>query len=387
MALPETLHGTKRASVALVFALLLGTAANAELRRFEATVQSEVQRFLGGEPTDYDEAFKQFPGVTTSNLPMTAEANLVYTDGEGTVTALGNATTTFSDPRRSEDPSPEEFGLVATAFSNDASFSHEVRGKATETRDIVFTAADIGRPDGTAIRVRSRFFVDGIMVIWAAEGVTDIRQTTASVRITITQKRPDAEPVTVLETEIKAAGTADGKTVLFASGAVQPENLGTFEVTGAAIGAATGTEVNFGTVRPVQIPETAIPYEYDTAVGESFQLTATVEVLATDQAGGHGAAVALGLPLEEIGRYIDEATQTHFGTGVVNLIEIKQATTLRPQVPLRGARGIEITVLDEAQTNGLPAGLPALCGPIGVESFLMLAAMGCFLLSHSRRRR
>lgn len=363
-----------------VATMLWTSVANGEIRSFAATVESEVKEFAGGSPSDSEFAFDSFPGVSTSNLPMNTQVGFSRTGPDGAVVAEGRAVTTFSDPRLSALPSPEEFGISSLTVSSDASLSHNSRCKTTETRTIVFTAADTGLADDTAIRVRSQFFLDGIAVLWTTASVSDLSNVWTTLHLDIVQERPDAVSVTVLTADITLTGAPEEKAILQTAGAVTADNLIILDLNGAVS--------DLSAVQGVLIPDIAIPYEYDTAVGESFTLKATVEAVSNSEPGGHGAAVVLGVPLLDLAQLINNVTGGTAGTLLTDLAKTT-SQTVRPKAPLLAGKDLEIRALGTSPDDD-PFGvnerlLRPLCGTLGLEVPLMLAVSGTMMFMGRRR--
>jgi len=358
-----------------VFVGILGccVAARAEIRQFSATVEGRVQELRGASPSDSDYAFDSFPGISTSNLPMTTNAGFTRSDSSGTVVAVGRAITPFSDPRLSAQPSPEEFGISAAAYASDAQISYESRSTATETREIVFTAADTGLADGTPIRVRSRFFVDGIAVLWTSAGVSDLSGVNAALRIEVTQNRQSTGTVTVLTTDASLAGTPDDRSSLDANGALHEGGLVRLDLNGAV------PELN--AVQAILIPEVAIPYEYEATVGETFTLKATVEAVVNNRPGGRGAGVVLGAPLNELANLVSQVAGIGAGESFAGSLAIA-SDAARSKLPPAPRQTTEIIPLAES-TNGTL--LPPPCGALGMETALLGMALGCVARFRPRR--
>ncbi|MGB9626859.1 MAG: hypothetical protein ACPMAQ_18560 [Phycisphaerae bacterium] len=357
----------------LVGALGCCAAARAEIRQFSATVEGRVQELRDGSPSDSDYAFDSFPGISTSNLPMTTDAGFTRSDPSGTVVAAGRAITTFSDPRLSEQPSPEEFGISAVAYASDAQLSYESGSTATETREIVFTAADTGLADGTLIRVRSRFFVDGIAVLWSSAGVSDLSGMNATVRIEVTQNRESTGTVTVLTTDASLAGTPDDGSALETSGALGEGRLVRLDLNGAV------RELN--AVQAILIPDVAIPYEYEATVGETFTLKATIEAVVNNRPGGRGAGVVLGAPLSELANLVSKVAGIGVGESFAGSLAVA-SDAARSKLPPAPRQSTEIIPLAE-NTNA--AVLPPLCGALGLETALLGIALGSVAWFRPRR--
>lgn len=358
---------------AVIAALLTTGPVIAEIRQFGATVESEVAEFTPAGSGDLDFAFERFPGVSTSNLPMTAEARVVRRDAAEQPVAEGRATTTFTDPRLSQTQSPEEFGISAAAMTLDASNYFRSRSAATESRTIVFTPSEVGLADGTPIRVRSQFFLDGLLVLWNRQVGGTLAEAYGRVRVEVVASGADGSGrSTVLSAEIELSGTADGAAELTTGGAVRNDNLVSLDLSGLV--------EPFGAIHTTLIPYIAIPYEYDAVVGEPIVLEALIEGTAVNRPDGSGAAVVLGVAPEALASLVNELSGTNAGDLLAQTLTNARATAPAPKEPLPAAEGDEITPRDQADLRTLWP----FCGGLGIESLVGALLMGT--LFSTRRR-
>ena len=356
--------------------LLYGSpAALAVVDTIDATVTAEVRAFSGGAQSDSDLAFEDLT-ETTGNLPLVAEVELFRPDQEE---AGATAITIFQDPRATLFPDPDEFSLAVGAFSLTPSLSYQARSNSTEDREITFLAGDIGAADGTSLEARSQFFVDGLLLIWGDVGQTDLTGTLAELTLSVEQTLPtDAGPNVALSAGLRVVGQSDGSVTVTATGGLGLENVTVVDLTGLS-----GNTL--GAAHAVIIPATtALPYIYPAQVGETFVLKAEIEAEAHCQPNT-GAAVELGVPLLDLAALINNVTGGQVGDPFQQFLQLtldSSPPAAKPLLP--AAQGTTVTV-----TGGGPAigtFLP-FCGPMGIESVLLLTlfAMAAGLLSRRAR--
>lgn len=343
--------------------VLVGAAApaNGAILSFSADVESEVREFFEGTVTDTDVAQESFPAGTTDTLPMEAFAQLGVPAGVETVPAIGRAVTQFNDPRLSTQPSPEEIGVTAIVYSRDPYVFHEARCSATETRTVQFSPAEVFRNNGALVGMQSRFFVDGVLLVWGDTEGTDLSGVDATLRIRVESNRPGVGPITVLSGELVAEGQADGSVVSRTSGSVFSSGVVSVNIGGSALGPAV--------LQAIAIPDLVVPYPYEAVVGESFTLTAKVDAFVRTRPGGRGAAVVLGVPIDELASAVEQVA------GVIGAEAVRDSLAARGILPGKavGTSGADaaLDVLEEPRGGKLPF-FPA-CGLFGAESLVLLA--------------
>jgi len=358
-------------SIALV--LLAVAPAAALVETIDATVTSEIQQFLGAELINSDLAFKDLQD-TAVNLPLSASTGFVERDGEE-VFSVGDATTSFTDPRLSSGLDPDEFGIDVVVASRESSYRYTGRSAATETRQIVFTPGEIGRVAGTEVEVTSEFFVDGLVMIVGNWSGLDQGTTLAEMTLSVVQTLPDSEePSTVLEASLSLVSQPDGTATLQTSGSITPDNV-------ILIDASSFIE-EFESAYFVLIPNTGIRYTFPSRVDEQFILDAAIEGRVQNQTETV-AVVALGVPIEDFLEVISEATGEDVSDELGSAVTFLIGNSGPPLKPLPATlKGMEERVLESPGLFGLP--WPA-CGAMGVESLLLTGFLPLVLVRFRRR--
>lgn len=347
--------------IAVLCALTWVPIAGAVVQSIDATVVAEVKQFVDGQVLNSDYAFQALD-QTTGNLPLIVVAELPGEEGHDE-NAGAVASTFFFDPRLSTEPDPDEFGLDVSVYSLLDNVLYQGRSHATETRQITFTESDINRPAGTALEIRSFFFLDGYLVVWTDAETADLSGTMAEVVLSVEQIRSE-QSGQVLDARLLLEGQADGSVALGAEGALSVENVVLMEMI---------HEIpELGRVYVVVIPDIAIPYLYRANVEEAFVLKADISVRAHGQPMT-GASVALGLPLQGLTELINRITgELTTGEQFQGLLDESVKNSPPASMPLRADNTNLIRVVGELPTTGL---LPPLCGGMAVELVYVLAGL------------
>ncbi|GMV97141.1 MAG: hypothetical protein AMXMBFR83_15000 [Phycisphaerae bacterium] len=359
--------------------LVLGVgspSALAIVTTLQATVSSEVRQTVDGATVNGDSAFDALD-VTTFRLPLMASSRLFVEGGEPAASAVGKvaaaATAQFSDPRINQNDTPNEFSLDVIGFSDTPESVVTGQGLSTETREIIFRAEDVSLASGTAVEARSFFFLDGILLLLAKPGHSDLSGAVSRLSIRVVQQRAEAEPATVLDATVTLTGNADGSATLAVDGALVPENVTTFGLT-------SGGLID-GTLQAVVLPGLAIPYVYPANVDETFTLRA--EISTSFEAGpGTGAAGILGDAVGDLVALIEDALGEDLADDFTGGLGLGLAGA-----PAPSARLIADSTATTLKVVGNSRGISLLpnCGLFGVEA--ALAAFGWLGLASCRRRR
>ena len=107
----------KHALIAVAVMLIAAPPINAVVQTIDATVTAKVEEYGRTGLVNSDTAFEDLDD-STSNLPLIADVEFMHTD-ENEELAGASAITTFNDPRLSQTPDPNEFGIDVNTFSQD----------------------------------------------------------------------------------------------------------------------------------------------------------------------------------------------------------------------------------------------------------------------------
>jgi len=350
--------------LAITMVLCVTGSTQAVVETIDATVSAEVREFLGSDVINSDSAIESL-GETTSNLPLMVEAILQQTS---TAHTGAGVKTVFSDPRTTLSPDPNEFGIAVVGCSTNDDVAYVAVGSASETRNVIFTADEMGASEGTALTANSYFYLDGLLLIWSEQGSADLTGTSASMSLSVEQRRPgDDRGTTVLQASLSLAGPSSGgmnvplggDVTFTASGDLCSENVIQMDISDLL--------PELGIVQLVIIPDIAIPYPYAAAVAEPFTLRARIEGEAHNRPQT-GAAVMLGVSLDELSDMIDNLTgQSEVGAELDLIIQGLLSAGLMPAKPLPDSDGATKVTL-EPQAHWLPFVPSSFCGMLGAES-------------------
>lgn len=359
--------------VPFVLGLVQANRALGEILSSSATVATNVQELVNGAPgsvslddRDVDSQAEDFSAHAASAIEST--------DLNGELVGMGQSFSDFDDPRRLDQPNPEEFGLEVACYSNDAGVSYIIESNATESRDIVFTSAGsvVAEPeieferDGTAT-VESRVFITGAVVFWSMEAAKDLTDMQAKLDVVVSR---DGTETPLFETSLAIAGTTDGQVDSTTEGALQSDlvtldelaELGLDEDSLAVLEALERE----GTLQVIAIPSQEHAYRYQVTADESFKITAELRARVQNAPDGTGVAIVLGRSFENLIDVIEQAIPELNGGAVQRSINAAVA-----------AREIGF-VDDSPSTQGM-------CGAMGSSGVAMLA-MGLAFVGPMRRR-
>ncbi len=371
---PFRVAGCRAMLAALAWSVAVAGPSRAAVTSFDATIESEVVEFNGDQQVSSDFAREDLD-QTTPNLPLVAVAELSRTGEDELPVAAGGVTTTFSDPRRRNTPDPDELGLDLAVFSRSPVISYSGHSSITETRQVVFTAEEMAEPAGTPLTIRSRFFLDGLLMLWGEEGQTDLSGTRTEIHLNVVQSGgelpADEELLTV---SLLLEGHADGTLTVTPGGALEIGNVVVLDM--------SGTVGGFGSLHVVVLPNLSIPYTYEALVDEPFQLEAHIEG-TTRCRPGTGASAVLGVPLLELVALVNsvDTGQGDLLGGLLDGIITENPTASKP---LNAPAG-ETIIVGRSARGLLP--LSGLCGALGVEVLGIALLCGAAVsLTRSYRR-
>lgn len=354
----------------------LAKGASAAVLSISASVSTNVQELLNGSPgsvsLDSRSADSSAPEFSAHAVSL-----LESTDLAGALVGMGQAFSDFEDPRRLDQPNPEEFGLEAACYANAADVSYSIESDAVEARTIVFTSAGsaVAAPeiefaaDGTAT-AESRVFITGAVVFWSMESARDLTSVLARVDVSVSR---DGVEDPLFDTSLAVAGDSNGRIRITTEGPLRTESVTLEELAQLGLDedslAVLEALEREGTLQVIAIPSQEHAYLYGVVADESFVLTAELKALVRNAPGGTGVAVVLGRPFENLADAIASALPELNGRNVERSINAAVA-----------ARDIGLVVEPTRSRT-------ALCGAMGPGTVGLLGAGFTFLNTLRRKKR
>ncbi|MBI5864506.1 MAG: hypothetical protein HZB38_08360, partial [Planctomycetes bacterium] len=276
------LRRPSRALCVLAAVGLASATAWGEVVSFSGKAEASITEHVAAASSRSDSASLAYPG---SSLPLQVLAQL-STDASQYPSA-GAVAAQFADP--TTDPAnPEEFAINLTLNSVAADVAYDGTAIAEETREIVFSAGELGLAAAAGVpqTVRGRLAIDGALTIIAADTTRDL--TGSSVKLTVTvEQATESSTETVFTGAVELAGRPDADVAVLAEGSFPTSRL--------ILSNLAGLGADFGVFHVVIIPNITIDYNYTATVGTPLKLTARVRidagahdldhVLAVDQRG------------------------------------------------------------------------------------------------------
>jgi len=332
-------------------------SATATVIEYNGTVELERDYNLASVPE------------TASAPPVVARAQLDRLDKDEFVTAGGQVVAVFDRPNFSGLGTPNDAGLDLGAFSEDNETGWFVQGTVNETRTVVLGANEVGSSQlsGGRGRVRSRLVLSGVLLILSSHAGADLSQVEARFRFTIVQRETGREPVELLTGSVALVGGPDGSVeVVRGAGALSSVFLPLVE--------APEIIPELPIVKAVPFAGVNIPYEYEAAVGEAFDLELSVEAHVQTMPGGTGAAAVFGVPVEGLSSVLARVKRSDLGARVASAIGKQVDTTGR--------------AYEDAGGGGVPWLFSpfSMCGLLGAETLITGVVVGGFSLKRARRR-
>ncbi len=310
----------------------LASAGMAAVLDLSAMVESTLQERVSGGGGSSDSAFEEYPGTATT-LPMEARSALTRFGSSEQVVAAGVARALFNDPRLSDQATPQDFGIDMALSSNDPATSYSARARSKEDRTVQLSPGELLQTAGTEVGLRSQFYLNGAVVVWASSPTADLTGLEAVVTLRVVQQRADESQQTVLEASVRVTGAEAGQVNLQAEGAIGEDNLVSLDLAGV-LGAIDGAEIQ--RLQVVVFPNMVLNYSYAAAVGETFTLNAELDVQAANLPGGTGVAAVFGVPFEALGQVVGDVIDETTGAALQGSIGAAIAAAPAPAVPLTG---------------------------------------------------
>jgi len=335
--------------------VLPAAVSRAAILEVKAVVSGKVLRVTGGFPVEEVVQEIHVP-EDTAVLPVEALASISLANDPAGFRGQGLARVRFDDPLLTVAGVPEELNLEVVSYSTSPDTLFVSTGRIVETRRVVFTPEETGRPPGGVVSLNSQFFIRGAAVLWSAKTDADLTDLEALFTVMVRKTVPGQSPQTVLEAAGIVSGELGGEITVDANGGLTPESLLPSNLTGQV--------VDVGNVRAVVIPNLSLPYFYEAVVGEEFVLEATFEIELGGLTNRRGGSVVLGGPFAELGPVVDDVAQKEIG------FRIQTAANDRMH--------------EQSRLPSLPPVIYSLapaCAPMGVElvGLALLAGMFCLV--------
>jgi hypothetical protein len=332
-------------------------AANAEILSIRGSAEALLTETRFNQAGDRDEVVEQFP-ETSAVLPIRVVADLL---AGGEELAAARAAVQFADPLELDQPNPEEFAINLALNSVTENTRYETRARAREIREVRFTAAELSATDGETVPIAGRLFLDGALAVFSTDAARDLfgANVTVTVRITQTTSAGDDE---IFAGSISLHGGIDGTATASASGQLPTDTLILSDL-------ATVSD-EFAAFHVLIIPPLNIPYAYNAVVGETFTLTATVEVTATNLEREVGVAALIGTPADALEAVISATAGADPAA--------KMLSAIRAERDAPAGAPLDVGAPVDAA--------PPLCGLFGLETLAAAPLLGAWSFASSRRR-
>ncbi len=361
----ERMKSVRWAVVGLVFLFMPAErrAAQAEVVHVSAHLESSVQELSGGSVVQSDFAAFDFPSSTLF-LPLAARTFLDRLNALGLPVSGGQGLTVFQDAAAGVGRVPTDFGMDLAAFSDTPGSAWMVDGMAVQHRRIILHPVETANFPGATIDVVSSLFLSGLLTLAAVSHDVDMTGARAEIMFRITQERPGASSVVVLEGSAALIGGVGGSAHVETSGVVRPALHSVVTLDSLIPEFPVIHAVVFNASRPAD----RYPYVYQPVVDEEFDLVLEFFGLLHVPATGVGGAVVFGLPPASFGDLFQGLQNPIVGARMQDVM----ASLMDNQYPA-----------SDAPADGLPAGL---CGMLGLEFIGLFAVAGVGAALLGRRR-
>lgn len=358
-------HWLNVAVLALACAAL---PARAGVIGFSSDATVSVQELVDGVPGSFSSDGRFWDGEADV-LPLEAFTVLRVQGLDGLDLARGEGTSIFEDPRRLDEPNPQEFALEVAAFSRGEATSYLITAEATEVRTLLFAGpaglipGEISFDAEGRATVESVAYVSGAVLLWSQRAEADLAGLEAEVSFTISR--------TGVEEPVFAAGVAvEGDANLTPSttttGPLVIESGGLELLEGQDDFADLVAQLEGTTVWLVLIPAQEHVYPYEAVADEAFNLTAELRLEVRNAPAGTGAAAVLGRPFADLATFVEQVSDEVDGAAL--------------QRTVNGAVA-ERSLVDSAD-GSTPRGL---CGALGGGGATMLGAALAVIRLRGRR--
>ena len=329
--------------------ILIGivSSAGAEILSIRGVCVVELRQAQLGTETDFIRVTETFP-TTDTQLPIIAFGQLF--DAVEPDAAAAAAGAQLADPILSSEANPRETAIDVALNSLVANNNHIVDAQVTETREIRFSANELGfgSAAGDQETLTGRLFIDGVLGVFAERESAILDDVRVTLNVEVIQRRGDTA-VTVFSGSVGLhGGTETG------IGAVPGGSFPTGQLSTSDLSAVT---TDLGIIQVLIIPGIQIDYEYDVTVGETFELETIMRVTGANAPGESGIVAGIGNSLDQLSNILALSETPATVAKVVNAV-----TREREDARTQQSESQVVTTLNPCQFTGFAAliGLVAL---------------------------
>lgn len=255
--------------------------ARADISSFQATASSAITQLQGGSVIQRDVVSHSYPGEQTS-MPVEAGHRLSGSTAAGSWSAFDRVL--VNDPQYNQAV-PRDFILESSIGSADPSVSLQVNSQVRQTRRINLRPSEFpNHAAGDVVQLNSKFLLEGALaaVVPLTTSSAEGLQINCNLKISKDQS-------SVWDGTIRMVGQSDGTFRATASGDFRDNDFVL----------ARNTVPDLATISLLVFGGVDLPFSYQGAVGDSFDLTAEMNL---DYAvpGGLAAGSAFGTVPAEI---------------------------------------------------------------------------------------
>jgi len=362
------MHTKRVECLYLLAAAMISTAiaapAHAVIKAVKSQISSQVHQMAnGGGEVQNDVATQSYPDPVTA-LPVLARAKLDQLDTGGSIVGSAQVATIFTQPIAPLflQP-PSDIGLDLAAFSDDKMSYWTASGSGVETRTIQISSAELGGGylPGDAATIRSRIVISGVMLVTALNSGQDLSGASVKFQFSVTQRRPNQAETTPIFGAMTITGGPGGT--------LSSNGEGVLALSPPPVVDFSGAIAEVPQVKAVIFAGLNLPYDYEIAVDEEFELLLTVTAELSTRSDGVGCAAIFGTPQINLGEIFQRSRNSDVGLRLQDFVSQHVDTT--------GA----------AYVTPAAAPTPGLCGLFGGNAALLGIASIAALFAAKRHIR
>lgn len=350
--------------MAACVALISPAICAAAIKSVTAQVSAEVHQVAdGGGTLQSDIAQQSLPGQT-STPPTIARARLDQFDTDGSLVGSAQVASIFTQPvfPLFLQP-PSDIGIDVAAFSNDHRTHWVGKGNGVETRTIVIAPSELSGAylPGDIATLRSRLVISGVMLIASLNSGQDLSGASVKFQFSVSLRRPNMGESTPIFGAMTLTGGPGGSITTKGEGILALQNPPVVDFNGII--------PELPQVKAILFTGMNIPYSYEIAVEEQFELQLIVGADIVTRSDGVGCAAIFGTPQIGLGEIFQRTRNSDSG------VRLQEA--ISEQVDTTGA----------AYVQPAASPTPGLCGLFGGNAALLgIVTMAAFVAAKRRTR-